>query len=76
MPHKPDPKIEPVVGITSGAELHHELKSNPGVEGDPTHTKTEGTLPDDLAKEVAASDANTEIASQLKSAARESEPES
>lgn len=51
-----------------GSEQHHDLKGNPGEKGDDDHAKTEGTLDGNAAKTVDKSDADTQIAEELRQA--------
>ncbi len=61
----------PIKGL-KGSEQHHDLKNQPGEKVDPTHDKTDGKLPEDIAAAIRDGEADTEIAAAMKDAAKKS----
>ncbi|MEL6516338.1 MAG: hypothetical protein AAFQ39_01385 [Pseudomonadota bacterium] len=51
-----------------GSEQHHDLKNQPGEDGDPDHADTDGALSPELEEVVESTDASTQIADKLKRA--------
>ncbi|WP_333847476.1 hypothetical protein [Phaeobacter italicus] len=50
----------------NGSEQHIPLKNRAGENGDPAHADAEGALKGDLADQVDKTDADTQIADELK----------
>lgn len=58
-----------------GSEQHHELKDQPGEEGDQDHDDgARGSLPDDIAEAIKVGDDKTGIAAALKDAVSDAKP--
>ncbi len=51
-----------------GSEQHHDLKNQPGEEGDPTHAETSRPVSEDLKAAIRQGEPDTEIAAALKGA--------
>ncbi|WP_044025147.1 hypothetical protein [Roseobacter litoralis] len=49
-----------------GSEQHHPLKNRDGEKGDSDHAKSDEVLTGDTAKKVKETDADTQIADQLR----------
>ncbi|WP_425093511.1 hypothetical protein [Tropicimonas sp. S265A] len=60
-------RTSPIEGL-KGSEQHHDLKDQPGENGDPTHADTDGELPEDIAAAIRDGEADTEIAAAMKDA--------
>ncbi len=63
------PRNAPIEGL-KGAEQHHDLKNQPGEKGDPDHTETDGTLPEDVEAAIKNAEADNEMAAALKDAVK------
>lgn len=59
-------EYDPHLADLKGSEQHADLKNQPGEKGDPDHAEGDGQLTGDLAKQVNESDADTQIADELK----------